>query len=276
MPENLAPWSQPRSDFVLKEASREETGKTWDCIVSDEIVYAAKPLHADLEIRNGISRFDWLSKYDSGDFYIELKFVFFGERDTYFDAIIRVVPPSCGNRWSDGDFKKDMAHGNDLMLVDVTKSIQLPKGMVLERRPSFIRLKRFDDAESSRKDVSDFFLIAPITEGRTLGIDRETRLPSRFIGSEQSKLPSQMVKARTESIGEFSDKHTYRVGRDFLFDVDTIPRILHIVLSRDEVGIFPKFRDFPIQFVEAFVRPTQFHLRVGQPDAHRPHDTSLY
>lgn len=264
-----------RGDFVLNEALREEVGKSWGQIVSDELVYVLQPLKRDFEVRRRISGFNWVSKYDCGEVYIDVKFAFLGERNTYFNAMIRIASPNSGNCGRDRDLECDVTDRDDPMLVDVAKSIQLPEGMILERRPSFIWLKRLDNGERWLGNINDFFLVTFVGDGRTLGINGESSLPSRFIGSEQRKLPSQMVKPRPESISELPDKHTYRVGGDFLFDIDAIPRLFNVVLSVDEVGIFPKFGDFPLEFIEALIPPTKFHLRIGKPDPHRLHDTAL-
>lgn len=253
-------------------ALREETLEFWDEGISEKIVYALQPINPNLKISNGIRHFDWVAKYYSGAFDIYLKFGFLSQRDAYFESILSVAPPSLGDCVIETDLILEMTNSDDSMLVNVAEPVKLPQGVVPIR--SRVWLKRVNHREGSGRNVSDFIPITLVGRERYLGLYRKRSHSARFICREQGKLPSQMVEAGAQCISKFSNKHSYSIGSDFLFDLDSIPRILNIVLSADEVGIFPKFLDFPLEFIEASAPPTKFHMRIGKPDAHRSNDSS--
>jgi hypothetical protein len=244
---------------------REEARKFWDYFVSDEIVYGTQAVDINFEIARSVDTVDWLSEYDSGRFYIELKFVFFGEQDTYYHCILEtaLVDPVLRNALR-SNTEGDMTNGDESVLIDVAKFVELPQGMLLEHRPSVIRLKRFNDGERYRRDVRDFFVVPSVAGSGAFGLNREGRVAPRRIGSEQGQLPCEVIETGTKGIGKLSNQHANRNRSGFLLNAYTMPRALNIVLSRNEVGIFPKFGHFPFEFIETYIRPTTFHLCMGQ------------
>lgn len=244
---------------------REEGFKLWDNFVSDKIVYFAQPVSGDLKIRDGIRGVNWWSKWNVGHFYLQLKFVFFGKRDAYQGAVLK-VRSGCHD---DVSFKaKGNAPNSDLlMLVDIAKAIQLPKGMFLTPRPVRIWLKRFDDLEGGGRDVRNFSGVTLVTGQGAFRLDRETCLPSRFVGSDESQLPCEVIESRTKGVGELSEEHRDIVRGDLLFDPNVIERILKIVIWRDGISIVPKFDDSNLEFVEAYVRPAELHLCMNKPNS---------
>ncbi len=195
---------------------REETRESWDYVVSDEVVYGAKAIEVDLEIAHSVSSVNWLAKYDSGDIYLELKIFFFRQRDTYYHRVLENVvispslrDPECSDR------KLDVTQCNGAMLVDVAELIQLPKGMVLERRSTVVRLKRFDNSEGILRNVSDPFVVPLVPNAGELRFNREGRIPPRSVGAQEGELPCEIVKAGTKRIGEFSNEHSDGVGSVF-------------------------------------------------------------
>jgi hypothetical protein len=255
------------------EALQEETVKSWDQIISEEVVYALQPVNSNLKVSNCIRHFDWVAKYYTGAFDIHLKFGLLGQRNVYFKSILSVAPPSVRDAGSNSHAVVEGGNGHHSMLVDVAELVELPERMVPIR--TLVRLKRFDDCESGRGNVSDFVPVALIGRERRLRFDGKSRQSPWFIRSEQCKLPRQMVQTGAESIGEFADKHPYSVGRDSLFNLDTVPRMLNIILSSEEIGVVPKLLDFPLEFIEASAPPTKFHLRISQPNAHMANDSRL-
>jgi len=257
-----------KEDVSKTDLLREEARKSWDYFESDEIIYFAESSKSNLEIGDSVRCVDWVSKYNVGDIYLELKAVLLGERNSYFNYVIEVLPEYLTNAiHSNG--KLDTAKGHDLMLVDVAKFVQLPEGMTLKCCPSFVRLKRLDNAESYRRDVSNFFPITLIAGERDLGINRETRLPSGFVSGEQRELPSEVVETGTNGIGELTNQQRKWIGCNSLFNPRDVCSFFKIILSGDGVGIFPIAPDFPFEFVEVFIRPTKFHLCVNNPYAQR-------
>jgi hypothetical protein len=92
-------------------------------------------------------------------------------------------------------------------------------------------------------------------------------MESQYLGGQQSKLPSQVVKTRTQTISEFSGEASKIIGRDSQFDEDAVNALPRLVLSNDGIGIFPKIGNSPFEFFEVFIRPTNFYLGMSQPHA---------
>lgn len=145
----------PRIEAAWRVGSwslREEDFKSWDSIVSDEIVDCAQAVESDFKTRDCVSLVDWLSKYNSGDIYMELNLALLGERDSYFRCVLDVAPSSITDS-KNAKLKFNIADGDNLMLVDVAKLIDSPKRMVFERRPTGVRLKRLNEFEGLRRHV---------------------------------------------------------------------------------------------------------------------------
>jgi hypothetical protein len=247
---------------------REEARKSWDYFKSDEIIYFAESVESHLEIRNSVCCIDWISKYNVGDIYLELKVVLFGERNSYFNYVIEVAP-ECLTNSIHLNGKLYAAKCHDLMLIDIAKFVQLPEGMISKSCPGFVRLKRLDNGDNFRREVRDFFPVTLIGGERTFGIDREAGLPSRFISGQQCELPCQMVKSRANGVGKLANQERKGVGCNSLFDPHDVCSLFRIVLFRDGAGIFSIASDFAFEFVEMFIRPTQFHLCVNNPYTQR-------
>jgi len=254
---------------------REEGLEFWDSIVSDEVVYLAQAVHSNLEARDRIRGLDWLSEYNLGNIHIELRLVFFGQRNTHYRCVIEIASPNLRNV-EDANLKLDAGDTDELVLVHIAESIQLPEGVILKRCPSLVRLKGIDSPfHGSRKfhvarKVSDTVPI-PGLRVRRSSEDGESSPVIRGVSGKQSELPCKMVETRPEIVSKLPNKHANWVGSDFLLNAKEMPRVLDIILSREEVCIIPKFFDFSLQFVEALIPPTKFHLCMGQSDTLR-HD----
>jgi hypothetical protein len=253
---------------------REEGLESWDSIVSDEVVYLAQSINSNLEIRDRVSSFDWLSEYDCGNIYIKLGLVFLGQRDTHYRCVIEIAPPDRRNI-EDRKLKIDASDADKLVLVHIAESIQLPEGVILKRRPSLVRLKRIDNPLHSIREfhiarkISNTFPISGIGFRRVFD-NGESSPIIRGLGSKQGKLPSELIETGSEIVSKLPNEHPDGVGSNFLLHAKEVPRVLSVILSREDVCIIPKFFDLPLQFVEALIPPTKFHLCVGQSDAHDP------
>lgn len=246
---------------------REEGFELWDNFISNELVYFAQPIESDFKVGHSVSGVNWLAKWDIGHFYLQLKFVFVGQRNTYQNAVLKV--------WTGGQDnisfqpERNTANSDLLMLVDIGKSVQLPKGMCLKSRQVRIWLKRFDDLESNGRDALDFSGVTLVTGQRALRLNGKTGLPSRFIGCNKSQLPCELIQTGAESINEISQQHGNRIGSDFLLNPDVMQRFLKIIVLPDGISIIPEFSNSGLEFVEAFVCPSKLHLCIRKPDSER-------
>ena len=96
----------------------------------------------------GILLVNGFAKDDIGDLNLELNLALLGERHGYFNCMVDfvVAPPSFADAINpQGEI--DIGESDHLMLIDIAKSIDLPKGVFPEGKPARIRLKRFDGLE---------------------------------------------------------------------------------------------------------------------------------
>src|SRR5437879_1635858 len=93
----------------------EESLESWDSIISDKFIYVAEPFPVNGEIRRCIGGVDWVSKLDSCTFDIELNFILFGERNSYFRCVINFVAPRAEGHADIMDAKSEVngTDGND-------------------------------------------------------------------------------------------------------------------------------------------------------------------
>ena len=251
---------------------REEGFELWDNFISNKIVYVAEPVERNLESGNCVSCIDWISKWDVGHFYLQLQFVFVGQRNTHQNAILKIRT----GREDNISLKPERnVSDSDLpVLVDIGKFVQLPKGMLLKPRPVSVWLKRFDDLESNRRNAADFLGVTLNTGQGAFRLNREAGLSSGFVSREQGQLPCELVESRSESIGELSKQHRDVVRGDFLFDPNVMERILKVVILPDGISVVPEFSDSHLEFVEAFIRSAELHLRINKPNAERHNSAS--
>lgn len=246
---------------------REENLELWDNFVSNKIVYFAESINGDLEVRNGVSGVNWFPKWDGGNFYLQLKFIFVGQRDAYQGAVLKVRSGRKDNVSLEAE--GDGADDDLLMLVDIGKAIQLPKGMILAPRPVLVWLKGFDNADGSGREAFDFSSVTLVPGSGAFGLDGKTGLPARGVRSDERELPCELIEAGSQSIDEFSGEHRNIDGGNFLLNPSEMERLLKVVIWRDGISVVPKFDDGILELVEAYVCPTKLHLCVRKPYTQR-------
>jgi hypothetical protein len=251
---------------------REEGFELWDNFISNELIYFAQPIESDFKVGHSVSGVNWHTKWDVGNFYLQLKFVFVGQRNTYQNAVLKVYTGGQNNISVQPE--RNTANGDLLMLVDIGKFVQLPKGMFLTPRPVRVWLKRFDNLECVRRNALDFSGVTLVTGQGTFRLDGEAGLSSRFIGSDESQLPCELIQTGAESVNEISQQHGNGIGSDFLLNPDVMQRFLKIVVLPDGISIIPEFSNSGLEFVEAFVCPSKLHLCIRKPDSER-HETRV-
>jgi hypothetical protein len=252
---------------------REERFKSWDCIVSDELVYGFETINSNLEITVHSGLLDWFAKYNSGDLYLELNLVFLGKRNCYARCVaIGVGGATRATDAIDAQPEINRTNSDNLMLVDIAKLVDLPEGVRLKRWPSRIWLKGLDDLQSFRGYAGDLFIETLTHRTGTLGFNREGGQPTGFISSEQSKLPSKLIQAGANTISEFPNEGADGIRDKCLCSAQDVPSLFNIIVSVFGIGFaFSKARDFLPELVEVFVRPTKLHLCIGKSNAQR-HD----
>jgi len=234
-----------------------------DHIVSDKVVYIGELSEGERE-DFAADCIDWLTEFHEGRVYLQLKIVFFGQRDSYFLALLNVANP--GNRDTGGNARNrncGTAHSQQAMLVSVAELVQPPKGMTLKICPTLIRLKRFDDFSGSFRDIPDTFSKPAFGVFKSVFMDRERRIPIGRIRFEQRQLPNSMVKGGPEMIGDFSDQERDQRRNGFKFDAADMYSFFRIVISREGIWpIFEKGFNDGVEFVEMVFCPSEFEINV--------------
>lgn len=252
--------------------SLKESLESWDSVISDKLIYVAQPIPIDGEIGNSISRVNWISKFDSGTFNIELNFVLLGERYSYFRCVIDFVIPSPMGH-ADLVYAKGEVDGtdwNDLMFVKICEFVDSPKRMKFERRLARVRLKRFDDLESFSGNVSNLFLKSLIAGQRANGFNGECRQSTGLVCGQEGELPREIVESRANCICELSNENGNGVRSNVLFNAKDVPTLGKIVISRDGIGLaLDETINFNLQVIEVFIRSAKFHLCINQPYSQR-------
>src|SRR5271166_1169208 len=152
----------------------EETLELRNCVISDKLVYLTQFIDRDLEGTRSIGLVDWFTENHIRDIYLEFNLALFGERNSYLHCVVDFIVPSSGITNSiDTQGKINVSNSDDLMLVDIAKFVDLPKGMTLKGRPARIRLERLDNLDCLRKYASNLFLEDCILRAGTFGFDRD-------------------------------------------------------------------------------------------------------
>lgn len=249
---------------------REEALKSWDCIVSNKLVYGTESIKSNFEITHALGFVDWFSKYNSGDLYLEINLAFLGNRNCYARCMaIGIGRSKRSTNSKDSQSKINGTDRDDLMLINIAKLVDLPEGVVLKCWPSRIWLKRLDNLEGFRGYASNLFLETLIGRARTFGLNGERSQSTRLVCGQQGELPCKMVEAGADVIGELSDQGADGIRSAFVLSAENVSGFLNIVVSPFGVGLAINTpSNFHFELAEVFIRPTKLHLCIGKPDAH--------
>ena len=244
---------------------REEARKSWDYVVSNEVVYFA-------EAR------EWNSKgavytpeeYAKGGFWVELHLSFGGERhvhETLIYEAMKLGVEHCFRR--NAPLKLRKADWYYTMLDGVTKFVEEPQEVVFVGVPSVVRLKLSNDVEcfcrntlcNVREPLSDF--------GGKVPKNREARIIRGTVSSEGCQLPSQVVQRETETANSLSCKDTKTERRVLYLKPDDIALFPNVLLAGNAVCFEPvKSAQFAIESCEMFLRPFGEQIKVVYVERH--------
>lgn len=121
---------------------REESHKTRNGVLSDELIYLAEPRAGNDKVAHV-----WAEKYLKGDawFDLHLTLEIFNDRESHFNAIVDFPRISLPPSKSESHVERVGIHWNTSVFVEGPEFIQLPKGMVAKGIPSLIGLQRVED-----------------------------------------------------------------------------------------------------------------------------------
>jgi hypothetical protein len=241
---------------------RDEARKSWDYCVSKEAVYIGNFLSGHRKV--GIP---FPELYNHGRAWIEVELPLVLKGNTYFHCIfiVEVLDQNSGII-GDENVQSSGVNGDDAMLVEIAKHMQIPEGMVLRRTTSLVRLNCVNLSGDFIGKQLEPALITPKPVGlRDIGDDREVNIPFGVLPrSGERELPSKLIESGTETIQELSQEHSNNdVHRLHLRPAD-ISRILRILLCDDGVRVFKVNVEFPIESIKMRLCPFGFLYQIGQ------------
>jgi len=242
----------------------EEARKSWEHVVSDEVVYVCESTLPNFKRLPGA--IDWLTKYKLGRLWVELHFVLQGQRNGYFNAIVEFAGNKRGNgfRLDDSEAQGSRIDRHHNVLVEVAKVVQLPQGVILKGCPSVVRLQLFDDHNRYAAHRFD----RPVKLRPTLPTadakNGEGRV-SGWLGTiEQRELPRQLIQTGPKAVSELANEQRDGLRHGTHLKPDDVAGVLNIVLFYDgTVFTSPVSHKFRVESIEVLFRPAGFHIRIG-------------
>ena len=241
-----------------------ESGEFWEDGASDKTVYIGECVPGNHQIGVPLAKL-----YLSGRIWIEIELVLVGEGNNYLNCIfiVKFSDNGRGVGMGDEDGLGSRIDGDDAMLVDIAKLIQLPKGMLLRRTRSFVRLKCINSSRNLiGEKIESLPQIFPVIAGLNLGENGKTNksgfagiIPSRG----QRKLPSHLIQTRTQTVEKFTQQHSHNWIHCIKLGPADIEGILNIFFCGDGTRFLKKSVHLPIEHIEVIFRPVGFHYYVG-------------
>lgn len=248
---------------------REESRKSWDNAVSDELVYLNDPLKIARDIDRGVHG-EIPKNYIKGNLWVEghLTFVFEGHAEHLLFSIEFYNPKDIG--CGVGKIKSYLLAMNrdSPVLVDVAESVksrqQVERGIC-----SVIRLKRLDDAHCScgyfRRVLTE---LLPISNGIMIE-DRKLRMggvSDAYLAFGQR--PNGLVKRGSETVEKISGDKRDWIGNLQNLKANSMASLLYIILGENTYRVgFKKSANLIPQGLQVYLRPLGLKVGVLQGDA---------
>lgn len=118
------------------------------------------------------------------------------------------------------------------MLVNDAEFVENPEGMILERRPLMVRLKRFDDGYGSGENILGY---VSKSLGREHATNRKRRGTTWSTHMLQRQLPSELIQRGTQTISELSNEYGNGSRKGLELNVKDVPMLLDIIFPSDDV-----------------------------------------
>ena len=185
---------------------REEARKSWDHVVSDEIVYLAEPIDLDLEV------IGFTEKYLNRKLWLEVHVTCPREaqRERHFQMIweasrIQAKPLPSWDVEPNRNFI--VGAGRGAVLVERPQFIELPEGVILKSLASEIRLKPIEDAcHCGWKQIAPSVVSPRIAEYGEVDVP----LFAAFESPSTVKVgqsPTQLIETGSQATHEIAEQH---------------------------------------------------------------------
>ena len=248
-------------DLLLQQRSKIELQKRWDDCTCDEAVYIAESAHGQCPVGLPITNL-----YLAGViwFEVELRFVLYG--NTYLDSIFDIdgVDESIRNV---GVINRSSSRmdGDEAVLIQIAKLVQLPEGMALRRVRSFVRLKSVKLFRNIGREQAEML---PVSRGilgfRDIREDWEENIPRSVAPCvRESQLPSHLIESRTQAVEKLSKDHS-EFGLEGIKCVPLdVASVLGVILASDGVRFFKKNVNMPLESIKVRLCPFRFEYQIG-------------
>jgi len=204
---------------------------------------------------------------------VEVVFVFFGNAYLKCVFTIEMLGLDSRNRGFE-DVNPSGMDRDELVLLKIAKFVQLPKGMVLRRVRSLVRLNSIDLFRNIiRKPTQSLGIVissAPSIE--VLG-DREVDVPRRVSSRfGLSQLPCHLVETGPKAVEELPKLHSEDRIEALKLKPFDVSSVIRVVLGDDGVRFFHVGRHMPVESIKVKLCPFRFchEVPVG-PWNHFPH-----
>lgn len=255
---------------------REEARKSWDHVVSDEIVYFPEAITRNLELPHTFAE-----KYIGGSGWFEMHFTTQkeGRGEMHFNVILEVAGigfPRLKGR-GEGHVEHVAIHRDSPVLIHRPEFIQLPEGVVPIGTPSEVRLNAVEDRCHCGWEKA-----APELVGAVIFLeDQKTDIPL-FLFREAplsvnvSQSPSQLIQRGSQATKEIADEDGNKFAVQGKINPEDVQSFIKICVLPDGeiVRVLKPPLHLRLKRVEVKLCPTGFHIKLGEnvPVGDRQHD----
>ena len=240
----------------------EESRKSWDHAVSDELVYCVEPSEITADPFREIAE-----NYRDGSGWIEVHLTFIGERNTHYAAAIESLTGKTRDRSRQNILQHESAavSRNAAMFIDVAESVQPPQEMAPNGRfiPSQVRLKRFDDSHCICGYPGSLMLKpAP---GQMFDLDDRKLGMLRIWGADFSEVPDRLIQGRPKAVEEISHNQRDQIRNLRHLEPNHISSMFQIIFAREGIRIaFGESLQFGLKGCKVYMRPGCFQIGIGK------------
>jgi hypothetical protein len=238
---------------------REESFKSWEYAVTDELVYLVNPFNV-----LGNAGLIPSEIYLKGDAWIEMHFLLKGDGSHGYTAIIESLSLDKSG-FVRGQVSKSDIHCTAIrrdppMFVEITHLVKPPQRVCFKGIPSMVRLKRFDLTNSPIRD-SFGKVMEPLS---CFGIPNlhDWKLRPFWEACQPGQTPDQLVKRGSHAVKNVADDQRNLRGNVLELKVNDMQSPFKVIFNGKSVGFREnKVADFQLQVMKMFLRPT--HLQIG-------------
>lgn len=230
-----------------------------DC-ANDETVYIAESVEGDSPVGVPFAKL-----YLVGQCWLEVELIFVLFGNAYLKCVLIVEIFGLNSRnlgGKDGD-SLGVDRDNDV-LIEVAKFVQLPKGMILRRIRSLVRLQSVNffrdvirEEPESPSVISSPVGVAQVFRNREVNVSGKIS-PSIGIG----QLPSHLVEARPEAVQELPEFHPHNRLEGLSFVPLDVSSIVRFVLADDGVRFLHISGHVPVESVKVKFCPFRFCYEI--------------